>query len=44
MNYTASFFALGGFFLWVVVATLIWARRMRKLKEEYSKNKSKLQS
>tara|TARA_B100000965_G_scaffold277887_1_gene235686 strand:+ start:858 stop:986 length:129 start_codon:yes stop_codon:yes gene_type:complete len=42
MNYIASFTALGGFFLWVVVATLIWARRMRKLKEEYSKNKPKL--
>tara|TARA_B100000214_G_C23662752_1_gene488232 strand:+ start:69 stop:203 length:135 start_codon:yes stop_codon:yes gene_type:complete len=44
MNYTASFIALGGFFLWVVVATLIWARRMRKLKEEYSQNKSKPQT
>jgi len=36
MNYTASLLALGGFFLWVVIATLIWARRMRKLKKEYS--------
>tara|TARA_Y100001968_G_scaffold32283_1_gene24862 strand:- start:3 stop:140 length:138 start_codon:yes stop_codon:yes gene_type:complete len=36
MNYTASLIALGGFFLWVVIATLIWARRMRKLKKEYS--------
>ena len=44
MNYTASLVALGGFFLWVVIATLIWARRMRKLKEEYSQNKSKLKS
>jgi len=44
MNYTASLLALGGFFLWVVVATLIWARRMRKLKEEYSQNKSKFKS
>ena len=42
MNYTASFFALGGFFLWVVIATAIWARRMRKLKHEYFKNKSKI--
>tara|TARA_B100000945_G_scaffold20067_1_gene14496 strand:+ start:31 stop:159 length:129 start_codon:yes stop_codon:yes gene_type:complete len=42
MNYTASFIALGVFFFWVVVATLIWARKMRKLKEEYSQNKSKL--
>ena len=41
MNYTASLFALGGFFLWVVIATLIWARRMRKLKKEYSLYKSK---
>ena len=44
MNYTASLIALGAFFLWVVVATLIWARRMRKLKEEYSQNKSELKS
>jgi len=42
MNYTASLIALGGFFLWVVIATLIWARRMKKLKEEYSKNQSKI--
>jgi len=41
MNYTASLIALGGFFLWVLIATLIWARRMKKLKEEYSKNQSK---
>ena len=44
MNYTASFIALGGFFLWVVIATLIWARRMRELKDEYSQNKSKFKS
>jgi len=44
MNYTASLLALGGFFLWVVIATLIWARRMRKLKEEYSQNKSKFKN
>ena len=44
MNYTASFIALGGFFLWVVIATLIWARRMRKLKNEYSQNPSKFKS
>ncbi len=41
MNYTASLIALVGFFLWVVIATLIWARKMRKLKYEYLKNKSK---
>jgi uncharacterized membrane protein len=40
MNYTASLIALGGFFLWVVIATLIWARRMRKLKNDYALNKS----
>jgi len=44
MNYTASLLALGGFFLWVIIATLIWARRMRKLKNEYSQNKSKYKS
>ena len=44
MNYTASFIALGGFFLWVVIATLIWARKMKKLKYEYSQNKSKFKS
>ncbi len=43
MNYTASIIALGAFFLWVVVATFIWARRMRKLKYEYFQNKSKPQ-
>jgi len=44
MNYTASFFALSAFFLWVVIATLVWARRMRKLKKEYSLNKSKFKN
>ncbi len=44
MNYTASLIALGGFFLWVIIATMIWARRMKKLKYEYSKNKSKFKS
>jgi hypothetical protein len=39
MNYTASFFALGAFFLWVVIATLVWARRMRKLKKKAPKAK-----
>ena len=44
MNYTASLLALSCFFLWVVIATLIWARRMRKLKKEYSLNKSKFKN
>jgi len=37
MNYTATFTALGCFFLWVVIATFIWSRRMKKLSVEYSK-------
>jgi len=44
MNYTASILALGGFFIWVVIATLIWGQRMRKLKKEYSLNKSKFKN
>tara|TARA_B100000700_G_scaffold253091_1_gene284807 strand:- start:703 stop:837 length:135 start_codon:yes stop_codon:yes gene_type:complete len=44
MNYTASLIALGGFFLWVAIATMIWARRMQKLKDEYSQNESKFKS
>tara|TARA_B100000609_G_scaffold96295_1_gene76681 strand:- start:146 stop:280 length:135 start_codon:yes stop_codon:yes gene_type:complete len=44
MNYTASALALSFFFLWVVIAMLIWARRMRKLKEEYALNKSKFKN
>ena len=41
MNYTATIAALGGFFLWVFIATIIWSRRIRKLENEYySKNNS----
>ncbi len=39
MNYTATFSALGCFFLWVVIATFIWSRRMKKLHVEYSKSR-----
>ena len=42
MNYTATFAALTGFFLWVIIATFFWSKRMKKLKDEYySQNNSK---
>tara|TARA_Y100001968_G_scaffold333229_1_gene394845 strand:- start:8523 stop:8681 length:159 start_codon:yes stop_codon:yes gene_type:complete len=42
MDYSASFGILFIFFLWVLLATIWWAKRIKDLKEEESKKRSSI--